>query len=164
METEGFLKIEKIVIPFYCLSQAYNHLREAGEKRVEGVALFAGKENGNVFMIEETIIPEQKAMRLSEGLLYAVDGEELHRINVWLYENSMSLMVQIHSHPGEAYHSVTDDTYPIVATVGSVSIVVPDFASGPVEISFWKIYRLSQHNEWISLDENEKSRLLEIVK
>ncbi|MDO8999838.1 MAG: hypothetical protein Q7W45_08745 [Bacteroidota bacterium] len=164
MESNGYLSIEKIKMPYKCIVGAYEHMRQAGQRGLEGVALFAGKEEGSVFTIDTTIVPKQKAMSLEDGLLYAVDGEELHRVNVWLYENKMSLMAQIHSHPSEAYHSQTDDAYPIVATVGGISIVVPDFASRSIDISTWAVYRLSTKGEWIELKEEEKNNLFEIIK
>lgn len=163
MSVTGYFNIEKITIPRQCLEEAYKHMRQAGHEGLEGVALFAGKEEGNAFKINSTIVPKQKAMSMEEGLLYAVDGDELHRINVWLYENKMSLISQIHSHPSKAYHSSTDDAYPIVATIGGISIVVPDFASRAIDISNWAVFRLSLKNEWVELSATEKNNLFEIT-
>src|ERR1035437_6269449 len=162
MNANGYLNIEKIIMPYQCLEKAYNKMREAGQSRLEGVALFAGKEEGATFKIETTIVPEQKAMSLEDGLLYAVSGDELHRINVWLYENKMSLIAQIHSHPTRAFHSKTDDAYPIVATVGGLSIVVPDFASGAADINLCAVFRLQPGKGWVELDKKEKNSLIEI--
>ena len=158
----GFQEISKIIIPSECIQKAYVLMRYAGEKRVEGVALFAGFEKDNEFCITQTIIPKQTAYRLELGLLYAVDGEELHRINVWLYENNLSIIAQIHSHPNEAYHSDTDDAYPIVATKGGISIVVPRFAVDPIDIKNWAVYRLSSENDWVELSYSETKKIIQI--
>jgi hypothetical protein len=160
---KGYLSINKITIPYNCVEVAYEHMKKMGRQYLEGVALFAGREDNTLFKVEHTIVPEQKAMSLEEGLLYAVDAAELHRINVWLYENKFSLMLQIHSHPRRAYHSDTDDAFPIVATVGGISIVVPDFATRPIDISNWAVYRLSEDNKWLELSPEAKSNLIEIV-
>ncbi|MES2680878.1 MAG: Mov34/MPN/PAD-1 family protein [Bacteroidota bacterium] len=160
---EGFLNIRKVTMPLSCLTAAYQHMRAAGKHHLEGVALFSGKENGDIFHIENTIIPKQQALSLEDGLLYSVSGDELHRINVWLYENKMSLIAQIHSHPTRAYHSETDDAYPIVATLGGLSIVVPDFATGAVDINLCAVYRLIPEKGWVELDKNEKNALIEIT-
>ena len=69
-------------------------------------------------------MPRQTAYRLSEGLCVRVEGPELHRLNIWLYEHHELLAVQVHAHPTDAYHSETDDTYPIVTTRGGLSLVV----------------------------------------
>jgi hypothetical protein len=158
----GFLTINKIHLPNECLKRAYTHMRKTGMHGLEGVALFAGRESGATFNILEVIIPKQKSMRLETGLLYAVDEEELHAINVWLYNNNMSLIAQIHSHPSEAYHSDTDDAYPIVATLGGISIVVPDFASGPIDLHNCAVYRLSPDAIWIELNKKDKIDLFKV--
>lgn len=160
----GYLNIKKLVMPLHCIEEAYAHMRKVGNHRLEGVALFAGRELDDVFKIETTIVPKQQSMQLESGLLYAVDSDELHRINVWLYENKMSLAAQIHSHPTDAYHSDTDDAFPIVATVGGLSIVVPDFARGPIEIESWAVYRLSREASWIELSNRDKLALIDLRK
>ena len=47
-----------------------------------------------------------------------------------LAESRRSVKVQVHTHPGEAFHSSTDDQWPIVSQAGFLSIVIPDFAAG----------------------------------
>jgi len=158
----GFTNIERIRIENSLILQAFELLRSAGERGYEAVALFAGFEAGKSFQVEKIIFPKQYGYNLDQGLMYSVDGEELHRINVWLYENKMSLIAQIHSHPGEAYHSEMDDRYPIVDTYGGISIVVPDFASGIISLKDCVIYRLSLNKTWDELKSTEIETLFQI--
>ena len=65
-------------------------------------------------------------MRSQHGL--EARATELPRLNVLLHERNLTLVAQLHSHPTNAYHSSTDDTYPIVTRAGRISLVVPDFA------------------------------------
>jgi len=136
-------------------------MRSAGKQGLEGVALWAGRLDGPGFRVSKTIIPKQTALGLSSGLLYLVDGDELHRLNVELYRERLTLIAQLHSHPGEAYHSDTDDEFPIATTEGSLSIVVPNFARGPLDPSSWAVYRL-QPEGWIRLHERNASDLIRI--
>ena len=161
---KGFLNITKIHLPFRCIAAAYQLMRTAGHQHVEGVALFAGKESGETFTVSETIVPKQYALSIEQGLLYSVPGEELHRINVHLYERELALISQIHSHPNAAFHSETDDAYPIVTTVGGLSIVVPDFAFGPITVESWAVYRLSSENVWTEVNEEEVKELIYITE
>ncbi len=160
---KGFSNINTIVLDKIHLKKAFNFLRYAGGKGVEGIALFAGYEDSSTFFIKDVIIPKQTGYILEEGLMYAVDGEELHRINVWLYENKMKLIAQIHSHPREAYHSEADNRFPIVDTYGGISIVVPDFAMGEMTIQEWAIYRLSLNKTWDKLTSHEVDSLYKIT-
>lgn len=118
-------------------------LREAGRMGLERFVLWSGIVDADVFRVQTVHVPRQRAYRLTEGLCVRVEGDELHRLNVWLFENSQRLAIQVHSHPTEAYHSETDDTYPIVTTHGGLSLVVPDFGQAGVRGPRTALYRLS---------------------
>jgi hypothetical protein len=158
-----FKNITKILIPLKCINKAYDFMKYAGEQKLEGVALFVGNKEERNFYIKDAIIPKQKACSSQDGLLYLVDAEELHQINLWLYENKYNVIAQIHSHPKEAYHSKTDDLFPIVTTLGGLSIVVPNFASGTIDINSWVFYRLISKEIWEELDAVEVKQLLEVI-
>lgn len=159
----GFSDIKTLEIPILKIQEVYSHLRYAGTKMTEGVALLSGKREGNIFKVLNTIIPKQEAYSHKGGLLYTVDADELHRINVWLYRNSQQLICQIHSHPSEAYHSDTDDAYPIIATIGGVSIVIPDFGFGDIDPNLWAVYRLNNINSWVELTAKEVSTTIKLL-
>lgn len=158
----GYLNLRKFEFSSEIIIETYSFLRRAGVEGFEAVALFAGKiENQNAH-ITEVIFPEQKSYKLESGLMYAVDGEELHRINVWLYKKKLKLLGQIHSHPQDAYHSDADDAFPIMSTQGGLSIVVPDFAKHPLNPLEWAYYRLSKSGDWLELTESEIIDLIHI--
>src|SRR4051812_484103 len=49
-----------------------------------------------------------------------------------LADREMGVRIQVHTHPFEAFHSQTDDAYPLLWDVGFLSLVIPNFAMGPV--------------------------------
>ena len=160
----GLLNISSINIPSRCLEEVYTHLRKVGIKRFEGVALWAGAPAGeSSFDITTTIIPNQTSYNHENGLLYTVDGDELYKINVWLYQNKLTLMSQIHSHPGAAYHSDTDDAFPIIAVNGGLSIVIPNFGFDELSIDTWAVYRLIPDKGWLELSDSEVKALINII-
>jgi len=139
---KGFLNLDTIHIHHEQWLEALNFLRLAGKHHVEGLALFAANIFDNCCSIQKVIIPKQTAYLLENGLMYAVDGEEILRINHWLREKDLRLIAQIHSHPTLAYHSEMDDRYPIVDIMGGISIVVPYFANKNYKIQDCAVYRL----------------------
>lgn len=160
----GLLEISSIKLPIRCVKEVYSHLREVGIKRFEGVALWAGVATSeSSFNVTTTIIPKQTSYNHEHGLLYTVDGDELYKINVWLYQNRLTLISQIHSHPGAAYHSDTDDAFPIVAVNGGLSIVIPDFGHGEFSIDDWAVYRLIPGNGWVEQSNKQVNELIKIV-
>ena len=158
----GFLDIQTVHLPKNCAYEALAWMQKAGQRNLEGVALWAGKRKGEHFFIQKTIIPNQEAANLEEGLIYVVGGEELHRMALELFDSGMELIAQIHSHPGAAYHSDTDDAYPIVTVVGGLSVVVPNFAAGGLNLDEWAVYRLLPKMGWVEIDSPEKEILIHI--
>lgn len=138
----ALIDIATLEIPADQAMQTQKHLRKAGARGLEGMALWAGTIAGTSAVIREVIIPKQKGLRTEHGLAVTVSGEELHRINVHLYRSELRLIAQIHSHPTHAFHSDMDDRYAIATALGSFSLVVPDFAEGPFLIDSFATYRL----------------------
>ncbi len=141
-------EVEQFQVPATIVQQTEATLRIAGSAGYEAFVLWSGQQTGRVFSIRTIHVPKQNSYRLASGLCVRVDGDELHRINVWLYEAGEILAVQVHAHPDDAYHSDTDDTYPIVATLGGVSIVAAEFCHAGLFTPSTAIYRLYP-NGWI---------------
>jgi hypothetical protein len=127
------------------------HLRHMGKKGFEGFVLWAGTRTGTAFDVTSTIVPAQVAYKSEKGICVVVESDELHRLNVSLYQSGLTLIGQVHSHPGIAYHSEMDDAYPIATTAGSFSIVVPHFAVRPFTFPTSAVFRLSAGGEWIEV-------------
>lgn len=135
-------------------------LRDAGRDGCELFVLWTGVLSGNTFSIQTIHVPKQTSYKGKGGLCVRVDGSELHRLNRWLFENNEELGVQVHTHPTNAYHSETDDAYPIVTERGGISIVVPYFARDGVRGPRVAVYRLDDDG-WV--EQAEGSKLVRIV-
>jgi hypothetical protein len=140
--------VEKVLVKRRDAQLVHSHLRAVGRQGYEGLGLWAGNQNGSVFQVNQAIIPAQRHIRTADGVCVITGAEELHRINVWLYKNGLALIAQIHSHPGRAYHSSTDDEFAVATTVGCFSLVVPDFGTGPLDIGRFASYRLDASGRW----------------
>lgn len=160
---KGLLGINSIQVPQQAIDATVNFLRHRGTMGLEAFSLWAGTADGNIFKVQANIVPAQEGHVTDDGVAVSVGPAELHRLNVWLYENKMTLIAQIHSHPTEAYHSETDDTYPIATTVGCLSIVIPNFARQPFSIGRCAIYRLDECKQWSYLDTTGAAKLINII-
>lgn len=134
-------------------------LREAGAEGNERFVLWTGVREGGDFVARTTHVPAQTAYRMDGGLCVRVGGEALDRLNRWQYEHGETLGVQVHTHPNEAYHSDTDDAFPIVTTVGGVSLVVPNFGADGLRGPGLATYRLVEDG-WDELDDDEARALV----
>lgn len=134
-------------------------LRDAGASGYELFVLWTGQIDDDVLTIEHCWIPAQESYKLEEGLCVRIDADELDRLNRWLYTEKQILGVQIHAHPTDAFHSETDDFYPVVTSVGGLSIVVPDFCRRGLSDTETKVYRLASDG-WMELDPGDMRLLL----
>ena len=158
----GLLGVRRFLIPSSIIDDTLQFLRRVGSEGFEGFVLWSGErvDNGS-FLFRTSIIPTQHAMMTDNGLLVTVDGKALFEVNRAVHERNEILAAQIHSHPTDAYHSSTDDSFPLVTLVGALSIVIPDFAAhAPRDIERWAWYRLSKRAKW---EEAGKTTEIEIV-
>jgi hypothetical protein len=153
--------VVRFVIPRDVCDLTDATLRDAGRQHAEVFALWTGNIENGTFTAAGVYVPDQIAHELAEGLCVTVDGEALHTLNLWLYQNRQTLAVQVHTHPTRAYHSTTDDTYPIVTQRGGLSLVVPDFASNGVRGPGTALYRLG-NDGWRRTRRGAARRLLRL--
>lgn len=155
--------VRTVDLPRDCVSAVQAHLRSVGQQGYEGMALWVGVQQEQHFAVTETVIPAQRHIRTSDGVCVMVPAEELHRLNVWLYRRGLTLLAQIHSHPGRAYHSTTDDAYAIATTVGCLSLVVPNFAREPFDLARVAVYRLDAKANWNEVASAALMRMITIT-
>jgi hypothetical protein len=136
-------------------------LQQFGSQRLEGLVLWLGDIEPERARVVRAIVPDQQPITSEDGVGYFVRGETLFNLNRSLAATGLRLIAQIHSHPGEAYHSDTDDRYAIVTADGGLSLVVPDFGHAPADPVEWAVYRLTNGN-WNELDAEQTRTLIKI--
>jgi hypothetical protein len=116
-----------IVVSREILVESFRQLRSCG----------GGARECQVFWIG----PAKEPRRITRVVLSGHSSEEFWlEVHSWwltkfwisLAEQEMSIRVQVHTHAGDAFHSATDDKWPVVAIPGFLSLVIPNFAMGPV--------------------------------
>ena len=142
--------VRRFRIQASAISETEQAIRSAGQDGYELFVIWSGTHDGDTFTVAEVHVPRQISYKSDDGLCVRVDGSELHRLNVWLYEAQQVIGAQIHSHPMEAYHSDTDDAYPIATLNGSLSIVLPYFGRDGFRSSDIAAYRLGRDG-WCEL-------------
>lgn len=156
-----FSSIREFIVPKHICGETDRALRDAGLGQNEHFVLWSGVIESERFLVRTFHSPYQTAYQLASGLCVRVEGNELDRLNRWLYENGERLAVQVHSHPAEAFHSDTDDAFPIVTTLGGLSLVVPYFCRYGVRGPDTALYRLARVG-WEELSPNDARRILQM--
>jgi hypothetical protein len=141
----GLEEIARFRVPADVREQTETSLRAAGRDGYELFVLWSGRVAADTFEVTAAHVPQQTSAKTRDGLLVTVEGEALHKMNLWLYEHEQLLGVQVHAHPRKAFHSETDDTYPIVTTLGGLSLVAANFCRRGLLHRSSAAYRLTTH-------------------
>jgi proteasome lid subunit RPN8/RPN11 len=160
MSTLG--NVSRIRVPRNVIDATHAHLHAVGLYGCEGWVFWAGTVVDNLAVIAAAYVPEQKAYKSEGGVCVVVEAPALHKLNIWLYQNRLELIAQVHSHPGRAYHSDTDDRFPIATTIGAFSIVVPNFARDPIAIGNCAVYRLEKSSLWTEMSRQSVEVMVEV--
>lgn len=94
--------------------------------------------------ISRVVHPEHEASPVG----FQLDQTWLTRFWLDTARDGLSVRVQIHTHPGPAYHSATDDAFPIVHSPGFLSLVIPNFATGPVGFDRAFLAQIAEDGRW----------------
>lgn len=95
---------------------------DRGSHGLEGTAMIAGP-------IPRLVVPDQRARRTPHGVRVELTEQGQWELATALRPGE-TYFARIHSHPGEAFHSSTDDRNPVITFEGAISIVVPYFGLG----------------------------------
>lgn len=79
---------------------------------------------------------------------FVLDDQWLSKFWSELGDVNMGIRVQVHTHPGEAFHSATDDAFPIIHKPGFLSLVVPNFGLGPIGFDEAFLTEIQSDGRW----------------
>jgi hypothetical protein len=112
-----------ITLPAGVWQETLNTFRSCGAGTNECVIYWCAPTTTPV-VIDVAVHPEH----LASPMMYEIERTWLNRFGFDLARQGKSVVVQVHTHAGEAFHSSTDDRWPMVTTPGFLSLVLPHFA------------------------------------
>lgn len=113
------LKVAGDVLP-----ATFEILRDCGQGECECAVYWTGLSRG------DGVDRVEHPAHTRSAFGYEVENDWLTDFWKRLAATRRSVRAQVHTHPGEAFHSASDDRWPIISQVGFVSIVLPNFATG----------------------------------
>jgi len=133
------------------LESTFSALRECGRGACECAVYWIGPSESN--LVNGVAHPIHRRSPFG----YEINDDWLTDFWKHLAASKHSVKAQVHTHPGEAFHSATDDNWPIVSQEGFLSIVIPDFATGETSLKNAWIGRLGGDGTWRRLASPEQT-------
>lgn len=151
--------ISKFIITQDIIKKTKTVLVEAGKHRNEGLVFWSGTLNGDCANIKTVICPKNIATSVSATL----SNEGVAYIHNTIRKNNEFLFAQVHSHPGIAFHSKSDNCEAISYKTGFISIVVPYFGKYMEELSSCAVFEHIGKSIWKELDEIELKARFQVI-
>lgn len=129
------------------LEETFQHFRSCGRSRVECQVLWVGPWSDPAH-VTEAVHPVHRAHRGG----FELDDAWLTQLWRRLAERDEGVRAQVHTHPCEAFHSPTDDAWPVIHLEGFLSLVIPDFAQGPVGLERSYLAEIGPDGEFREVD------------
>lgn len=136
------------------LEHTFEHLRRCGGGCRECVVFLTGPLETPA-LIDQAVHPRHRA---SAGG-YDLDSAAIAEISTQLLVARRTVRVQVHTHPGVAYHSPRDDEFALVHTRGFLSLVIPQFALGPVGLDGAFLAERDRDGRWVAVPPSERLEL-----
>lgn len=148
-------------LPAPLVRLAEEHLRQNGKLGVEQLVLWGGYPSASGVVVTSLFLPETIAL---PGWV-AILPDEQPLIATWLHEHGQLLFAEAHTH-GEGIRateiSTEDCRYPVGRQEGFLTIIVPDYARGGIDLHRAGIWEY-RDREWARLPGREVARRLRVV-
>jgi len=136
------------------LVETLAHFRQCGRGLDECVVYWTGPLE-DAELADEIVHPMHTATRHE----YVIDQRLAVRFAIESARGRRAVRLQVHVHPGLAFHSTTDDQHSIISKPGFLSLVVPDHAHGPVTLDRCYLAELQSDGSWRGVPPAERIRL-----
>lgn len=120
--------------------------RRAGGRRESGAFLLGSKSSRRritEFVYYDDIDPSA----LKTGIV-VIDGRRLGKLWDHCRARRLSVVADVHVHPGGFWQSASDQANPIIAEIGHIAIILPDFAARNTRPGGIGIYEYLGSRRW----------------
>jgi hypothetical protein len=138
-------------LPEARLDETFAVLRRCGEGRRECLVLWVSPW-ACPEKVDAVVHPRHRAW--TDGV--EVNGQWITEFWNHLAREGLGVRVQVHTHRRGAFHSPTDDGWPIVNSPGFLSLVLPRFALGAIGFDGAYLAELGVNGEWASVAVHER--------
>jgi hypothetical protein len=138
-------------------------LRERGRGvRESGAFLLGHKDAGNRRRIVDFVLYDDvDPHALDTGIIH-LDGRHFGKLWDLCRSRSLTVVADVHTHPGGAGQSGSDRAHPIIARAGHLALIVPNFAAPPVARHTLGIYRYGGGGRWETIPDERHRQFFHI--
>ena len=123
-------------------------LRERGRcERESGAFLLGRREEGRARIVDFVLYDDLDPKVLETGII-RFDGRHFGKLWDLCRESGLTVVADVHTHPGSSVQSPSDQAHPMITRGGHLALIVPRFARAPVHRSEIGLYRYKGARRW----------------
>lgn len=123
-------------------------LDRRGEGIHEAGAFLLGEERRGRLEVRSAIFYDELDPRAYATGVCVLHADAFAKLWAVCRDRRLTVVADVHTHPGRAWQSITDRANPMVARSGHLAIIVPNFARQPVSHTELGIYEYCGAHRW----------------
>jgi proteasome lid subunit RPN8/RPN11 len=119
-----------------------------GGRQHEAGAFLLGTRIGDKRKVADIVFYDDLDQNAYSSGVCVLHGEAFAKLWAICREKRLTVVADVHTHPGQAFQSHSDKTNPMVAREGHIAIIIPDFSAPPVERHRIGIFEYRGGHQW----------------
>ena len=138
----------------------FTELELRGESRHEAGAFLLGIRRGKRREVIDVVFYDDLDPDAYSTGVCVLHAPAFARLWALCRERKLTVIGDVHTHPGPAHQSGLDRTNPMVARAEHVAIIVPNFAASPIDLDRLGIYEYRGNHRWLNRSSRNAGRFL----
>lgn len=139
---------QSLVCPKRLWRSLVQELDRRGGRKHEAGAFLLGNISGERRSASAVVFYDDLDPKSYASGVCILDGNAFGRLWAICRERKLTVVADVHTHPAQAFQSISDRTNPMVAQAGHVAIILPDFAQAPIDLSKVGVFQYRGSHLW----------------
>jgi proteasome lid subunit RPN8/RPN11 len=148
---------------WWCWQRLLKGLRARGRGVRESGAFLLGTRDaaGRRRIVDFVLYDDIDPHALDTGIV-RLDGRHFGKLWELCKARALTVVADVHTHPGGAEQSGSDRTHPIIARAGHLALIIPNFATSPVRRQAVGVYRYGGGGRWHTVPAKHRRKFFHI--
>ncbi len=125
--------------------------------RESGAFLLGRRHRGRARIVDFVLYDDLDPDALNTGIV-RFDGRYFAALWDLCKERDLTVVADVHTHPGGSEQSPSDQNHPMISRGGHLALIVPNFAAAPVRRREVGMYRYEGGKRWYTVPADERRR------
>lgn len=130
-------------------NEVLGELERRGGGQHEAGAFLLGTISGKKRNIVGVVYYDELDQAVYDSGVCVLHGDAFSRLWAVCRRRGLTVVADVHTHPGGAGQSWSDRTNPMVARAGHIALIIPNFARPPVSMSEVGVYQYRGDHQWM---------------